>query len=127
MKVINKFIFSVFLISLVIMLYSMNNIQANAWEFEGQAKAFISKGKSNANIDTSTITNQFKDVGQFLSYVGAGIMVAVTSYLGVQYIMSPPDKQAALKEKLIGVVVSGIVIFGAYEIWSIVVNIVKDF
>ena len=53
-----------------------------------------------------------------MSYLGAGIMVAVTSYLGVQYLMSPPDKQAALKEKLIGVVVAGIIIFGAYQIWS---------
>ena len=41
--------------------------------------------------------------------------------------MSPPDKQAALKQQLIGVVVAGIVIFGAYGIWSAILSVVSKF
>ena len=61
-----------------------------------------------------------------LTYIGAGLLVAATAYLGVQYIISPPDKQGVLKEKLIALVVAGVVIFGAYSIWKQVVDIFKD-
>ena len=128
MKFINKFICSLFLISFLFMIFSMNNIQVNASDIESQANTFIIKGKGEAgNVDTTEITKQFTEIGQLLSYIGAGVMVAVTSYLGIQYIVSPPDKQGALKEKLIAVVASGIVIFGAYSIWKTVINIVEGF
>jgi hypothetical protein len=54
-------------------------------------------------------------------------MVIVTLYMGIKYITATPDSQARLKQQLIGLVVSGIVIFGAYFIWKIVVNIVSKF
>ena len=103
-------------------------MQVNASDIETSATEFINIGKGKAGeVNTNAITTEFSKIGQMLTYVGAGIMVAVTSYLGVQYLISPPDKQGALKEKLIGVVMSGIVIFGAYKIWSIVIDIVSSF
>lgn len=54
-------------------------------------------------------------------------MVILASYMGIKYMVSPPDKQGALKQQAIGLVVAGIVIFGAYGIWSGVLNIVKNF
>ena len=38
-----------------------------------------------------------------------------------------PEAQAKLKQQLIGLVVSGFVIFGSYAIWKIVVTIVEKF
>lgn len=67
------------------------------------------------------------NIGQILTLVGAGTLVAVTSYMGIKYLVSPPDKQAALKQQLIGLVVAGIVIFGAYGIWKAVVNVASQF
>lgn len=129
MKIIKKMLIAVILVSCIMALYNMYYNKVNALsDFESQANDFINAGKqSSTKIDTTSITNEFKKIGQILSYIGAGVMVAVTAYLGVQYIISPPDKQGALKEKLIGLVVSGIVIFGAYAIWKLVIGIVSSF
>ena len=54
-------------------------------------------------------------------------MVAVTTYMGIKYLTAGPEAQAKLKTQLIGVVVSGIVIFGAYGIWSMVIKIASQF
>lgn len=87
-----------------------------------QKEKNLQNGQSAA-ISVTSVTSELVPIGQLLSYIGVGVMVAVTGYLGVQYLTSSPDKQGALKEKLVGVVVSGVVIFGAYKIWAWVVGI----
>lgn len=97
---------------------------------EKDATDFISHGEKKAGTltkVTESITENFMGLGQLLTMIGAGVMVAVVSYMGIEYIMSPPDKQAALKQQLIGVVVAGIVIFGAYGIWKAVLGVVSNF
>ena len=42
--------------------------------------------------------------------------------IGIRYMMASPEEAAKLKGQLVGLVVSGIVIFGAYSIWALVVN-----
>lgn len=97
-------------------------------KMQSQASGFLEKGKEGeGSFDTSSITNDFVGLGQILTMIGAGVMVAVVSYMGIKYIMSPPDKQAALKQQLIGVVVAGIVIFGAYGIWNAILTVVSKF
>ena len=59
--------------------------------------------------------------------IGVGVMVAVTTYMGIKYLTAGPEAQAKLKVQLIGVVVSGVVIFGAYGIWSIVLKMAAKF
>lgn len=78
-------------------------------------------------IDYNKITDEFTGLGQILTTIGAGVMVAVITYMGIKYLTSGPEAQAKLKTQLIGVVVSGFVIFGAYIIWKIVVQIAETF
>ena len=59
--------------------------------------------------------------------IGAGVMVAVTTYMGIKYLTAGPEAQAKLKVQLIGVVVSGMVIFGAYSIWKLVMQVASQF
>lgn len=93
---------------------------------EDQAHEFINKG-SNTNIKYENIANEFKGLGQILTMVGAGVMVAVTTYMGIKYLTAGPEAQAKLKVQLVGVVVSGMVIFGAYSIWKIVMLVASQF
>ena len=89
----------------------------------------ISKFKSaggKAKIDTKEITTQFAGIGKILTTIGAGVLAIIITYMGIKYFMSSPEEQAKLKGQLIGVVVSGIVIFGAYSIWKTAVTIFKD-
>ena len=80
-----------------------------------------------AGQENNDITQNFVNISQILTMIGAGVMVAVTTYMGIKYLMSGPNDQAKLKTQLIGVVVAGIVIFGAFSIWKLIIQIVSTF
>lgn len=82
---------------------------------------------SGQKISTGKITEDFVSLGQILTMIGMGVMVAVTTYMGIKYLTSGPEAQAKLKTQLIGVVVSGLVIFGAYFIWKTVITVASTF
>lgn len=96
-------------------------------KMESQANTFLSTGSEQSNVNTTAIAENFVGLGQILTMVGAGVLVAVTTYMGIKYLTAGPEAQAKLKVQLVGIVVSGIVIFGAYGIWKIVVDIAKQF
>lgn len=96
-------------------------------KMESQANTFLSTGSEQSNVNTTAIAENFVGLGQILTMVGAGVLVAVTTYMGIKYLTAGPEAQAKLKVQLVGIVVSGIVIFGAYGIWQLVVDIAKQF
>ena len=96
-------------------------------EMEGKASNFIGTGSNQTNISVTNVTKEFVELGKILTMIGAGVMVAVTAYMGIKYLTAGPEAQAKLKTQLIGVVVSGMVIFGAYHIWKIVITIASEF
>ena len=92
------------------------------------ADTFVSTGKSQSALNDGAITEigkEFTELGSILMFIGAGIVVGATAYMGILYIISPPEKQAKLKQQLVGLLVSACVIFGAYYIWKIVVNFLE--
>lgn len=126
------------LIKIIFMLITMYVVISNIYvskattleEMEKQAGDFITKGQAQAEkakIDAGEIAENFVGIGQILTLVGAGVLVAVTTYMGIKYLTSGPEAQAKLKVQLIGIVVSGVVIFGAYGIWKLVVDIASKF
>lgn len=92
-----------------------------------KAQTFIDEGQSNAGInDLSAIGNEFSTIGNILRFIGAGVIVAATAYMGILYMISPPERQAMLKQQLIGLVVAAVVIFGGYYIWKIITTALDD-
>lgn len=114
-----------FIVILLSFSYNVKALTLN--QMEEKASNFITAGQTNSNINISNVTNEFKDLGNILTMIGAGVMVAVTAYMGIKYLTAGPEAQAKLKTQLIGVVVSGMVIFGAYFIWKIVLQIASTF
>lgn len=115
-------------IVLILVLLSFSNT-ANALtlsEMEKKANDFIDAG-AKTKIDPEKVTKEFVDLGQILTMIGVGVMVAVTTYMGIKYLTAGPEAQAKLKVQLVGLVVSGVVIFGAYSIWAIVLRIAAKF
>jgi len=118
-----------FLMLIAITFIIQNFVYADGGISFGDAASFISKGAEQAgqdNIDLGPVGNQFSDIAKILTYVGAGILVAITAYMGIKYMTAPPEQQAKLKEQLIGLVVSAIVIFGAYFIWSTIYGLLDS-
>lgn len=126
---INRLIKCISVVIILTTLFLCTNVEAKSLsEMTAEAQNFINAGSANVNgISYNKITNEFVGLGQILTTIGAGVMVAVITYMGIKYLISGPEAQAKLKTQLIGVVVSGCVIFGAYTIWSIVVKIAETF
>lgn len=120
---------SIFLTALTLVLFSLlcANYSVHAVDFT-KAQEFINTGKSSQNgfNNITEIGNEFAAIGSVLTYIGAGIVVGAMAYMGILYIISPPDKQAKLKQQLVGLVVSAVVIFGAYYIWKFVVLLLEN-
>ena len=134
MKIVNKFYFVIIILLIMFNMGSSLFYEVHAAksvsEMLEEATGFIEAGEGEAtdimnNMDE--ITGEFVTIGQLLSMIGAGVMIAVTTYMGIKYVVSGPEAQAKLKQQLVGVIVSGIVIFGAYGIWKFVINIAKTF
>lgn len=115
-----KSIFRVLIITIFMSMIFMNFSMAVDF---GDADNFITQGQSNNKIsDLTEIGAEFTAIGNILKYIGAGIIVAATGYMGILYMVSPPERQAKLKQQLIGLVVAAVVIFGGYYIWKILVT-----
>ena len=111
----------------LLMIFSKYGVSAATLsEMAASVSEFSTKGNSGSSIDTGEIVTEFSDLAKILTSVGAGILAIVITYMGIKYFMSSPEEQAKLKGQLIGVVVSGVVIFGAVSIWSIAINIFKN-
>ena len=116
---------SLIMMILFVVISAFNDLLS---DMEGDAQGFITNGQTQAgNINYTNIAKEFTGLGQILTMVGAGVMVAVTTYMGIKYLTAGPEAQAKLKTQLIGVVVSGVVIFGAYGIWKLVIQIASTF
>ncbi len=91
-----------------------------------QADAFLQQGSSSTTgikgENLNEMGQQFSSIGQILTYIGAGVMIGAMGYMGILFLISPPEKQGKLKQQLVGLVVAGLVIFGAFGIWSILVE-----
>ena len=124
-----KIFFKITLILLLLFIITINYNISNAADgggmlgnMQSDIDGFLTKGKEQAsNIEYQNVTDPFSSLAQILVTIGAGVMVAVTTYMGIKYLTSGPEAQAKLKTQLIGLVVAGVVIFGSYNIWKIVV------
>lgn len=128
---INRLIKCLMVVMILTTIFLVTNVEAEETSLEkmtSQANKFLEEGSKNAkDIKYDKITSEFTGLGKILTTVGSGVMVAVITYMGIKYLTSGPEAQAKLKTQLIGVVVSGVVIFGAYTIWSIVIKVAETF
>lgn len=111
------------LISVTIILSAFQVCQAkNLSEMMSDIETFKSVGENN-QPDISEAIDPIVDIGSILTAIGVAVMLGVVSYMGIKYLTSGPEARAKLKVQLIGVVVAGLVIFGAYYIWDFVVGV----
>lgn len=117
------------IVMLFLILSSFYSVKAATLkEMQDKANSFIKKGADNVGkIDMENAFGEIASIGSILTTIGAGVMVAVVTYMGIKYLTAGPEAQAKLKIQLIGVIVSGMVIFGSYFIWKTVVKVANTF
>lgn len=90
------------------------------------ADSFITAANDASTMDTA----ELKETSNFLYnlFLGFGIIVAVIvgSIIGIQYMLGSIEERAELKKALVGYVASCTVIFGAFGIWKLAVNMLSN-
>ena len=95
-------------------------------EMKSQADSWLSKGQSGSKVKEDDIANIMLPIGQFLVGIGAVVLIVVTIIMGIKYMTADPNSKGKLKQQLLGLVVSTVVIFGAYGIWVLVYNFMDN-
>lgn len=122
--------YTIMLFIFVCILIINTNVFADGFSIDGifrQGQSFIENGSQNTVMDDGALSNIINPIsGAFLT-VGTFVIVGVGIYLGIKYVTSGVDDKANVKKQAYGVLVSAIVIFGAYGIWKLVYGIVSKF
>lgn len=95
-------------------------------EMKSQADGWLSKGQSGSKVREDDIASIMLPIGQFLVGIGAVVLIVVTIIMGIKYMTADPNSKGKLKQQLLGLVVSTVVIFGAYGIWVLVYNFMDN-
>lgn len=92
-------------------------------------KQWIETGRNNNEDKYNSpveFINELMPIGQILVSVGIGTLTIVSIIMAIRWITATPDKQAQLKQQLIGLVVAAFVIFGAVGIWEFVIHVMNS-
>lgn len=82
-----------------------------------KAENFEKEGeKQNKVIDASDVTQGLANI---LTTIGVITVLGALLIIGIKYMMASPDEAAKLKKQLVGVVLAGVVIIGAFGIWKV--------
>ena len=88
------------------------------WKSRGQ--------QDNAGVNAGDLKQIVIPVINILTVIGVFVLVAVTIIMGIKYMFATPDVAAKLKQQLIGLVVSAVVVLGATAIWKIAYNVLTS-
>ncbi len=84
------------------------------------------KKADTSKVKTTEIGEIVNPIINLLTGIGIFVIVGVTIVMGIKYMYATPDKAAKLKEQLIGLVVSAVVVLGATAIWKIAYSIMNQ-
>ena len=88
----------------------------------GKADSFIDHGIPQ-NLEVGDVVN---GVANVITTIGIIVVLAGLLIFGIKYMLASPEDAAKLKTKLIGLVISGLVIIGAYGIWKLAFSILDN-
>ena len=97
-------------------------------ELLNAGKNFIDAGKPNAdkNINQEDLKDISNTIYNILLGIGIIIAVAVGLILGIKFMLGSVEQKADIKNMLVPYVIGCVIIFGAFTIWKIVVDILQS-
>lgn len=125
------------IIKILLIFFIIQNIfipkcRASYWSeiFDG-GKSFLDTGKKSlesddnklGSIDTTEVKNQMDKIYNILLSLGIALTVIIGAILGIKFMLGSSDEKAQIKETLIPYIVGCIVIYGAFGIWKLVIQI----
>lgn len=115
------------LIILIILITNIMFVQKNnvlATDFIEQGKNFLMVGEDEYNVvNKDALQGTSKSIFKVLLSMAICISVIIGAVLGFQFILGSVEGKAKVSEALIPYIIGCVVVFGAFTIWEIAVNI----
>lgn len=93
------------------------------------ADEFLEKGGGEAGVNATIDDTALSETSDFLYNLLLGISmfiaVIVGMILGIKYMLATSEEKADIKQTLPAYIVSCVVVFGAFTIWKLVINIIQ--
>ena len=113
----------------LIIVYPTNVYALSIDEIFSGADEFFEKGGGQAGVTTTIDDEVLGDTSDFLYNVllGIGMIIAVIvgMVLGIKYMLATSEEKAEIKQTLPAYILACVIVFGAFAIWRLVVNIIQ--
>lgn len=125
-KKISKLITIGLLITIIFFVFQLNNSYVQAIDdIVTGADNFINKGVQHEPIDVNDLQPMSDTIYNILLVMAIIIAVIVGSVIGIKFMTGSVAEKAQVKETLIPYVAGCVVIFGAFGIWKLIIEIMK--
>ncbi len=132
-----KILISFFIILITIFTFTFNSSVYAQTSLDGStgtiddimsgADSFVNEGESNVSIDENLLGETAGFLYNMLLAFGIITAVIVGSILGIKYMIGSVEEKAEYKQTLLAYLISCVVVFGAFGIWKLVINILSSF
>ena len=132
-----KILISFFIILITIFTFTFNSSVYAQTSLDGStgtiddimsgADSFVNEGESNVSIDENLLGETAGFLYNMLLAFGIITAVIVGSILGIKYMIGSVEEKAEYKQTLLAYLISCVIVFGAFGIWKLVINILSSF
>ncbi len=92
-----------------------------------KTKAFFEQGSSGSNSGSEIgqeMASEIQPIINTIYWVGVAVVIGAAMFLGIEYFKTSgdPKERATIQGKLIGFLISSVVLIAAYPIWKFVIG-----
>lgn len=109
-------------------IYAEDTVEKHtAGEIIKEGKSFIKTGEGQEDkISLNNLKNMSDTIYNILLVAGIIIAIIVGLIMGIKFIMGGIEEKAEIKAMLIPYIIGCVVVFGAFTIWKVVVEILQS-
>ena len=125
MKNVITIVSKILIILIFLQIIYMPMAQASFWgEIFQAGDDFLKNGSSQGTaINSEQFKGEISNIYNLLFSLGVVLSVVIGAILGIKYMFGSIEEQAKIKETLIPYAIGCLVIFGAFGIWKLAINI----
>ena len=119
-----KILAIILIIVINVIFLNINVVQADGMaDVITGGDSFLEAGQGNIAIDEEKVPDISSSLYNILLILGICSAVIIAAILGIQFMLGSVEEKAKVKDSLIPVVVGCVVVFGAFGIWKMFVEI----
>lgn len=92
-----------------------------------QGESFLAARNTDEVIDEQALADTSETIYNILFTIAVVLAIAIGMIIGIQFIMGSVEEQAKVKETLVPYVIGVFVVFAAFTIWKIAIELGNDF